>query len=281
MSMEKTASAVLSNWKRLVLFFLFWFLGCVLFYIPVYILYSDFFEGSKSDYKSHYNNHPFLLLSQVGMVGGVAFAIYFTTIKIERKKIRDIGLTFNTRHLWRGIVVSFLLMSFFSIVVRSFHLVEFGFLSISSNVLYGIPIYMLVSIGEEVFVRGYVLNNMREKFNDNYSILLSSVLFAAMHLFNDYISLIGFVTIFLSGVLMGIVFVKTKTISAPIGLHFAWNFFQGSVYGFNVSGNPEEGILKMTPLSSNILTGGNFGAEGSLVLVPIAVLAIYLVWKYF
>ncbi len=279
--MDEIAPAVLSNWKRLVLFFIFWFLGCVLFYMPVYILYSDFFEGSKANFKSHYNNHPFLLLSQLGMVGGVAFAIYITIIKIEKKKIRDIGLTFNTRHLWRGFVVSFLLMSFFAIVVRSFHLVEFDLLSISSNVLFGIPIYLLVSVGEEVFVRGYVLNNMREKFNDNYSILLSSVLFAAMHLFNDYISWIGFVNIFLSGIVMGIVFVKSKTISAPIGFHFAWNFFQGPVYGFNVSGNLEEGILKMTPLSSGILTGGNFGAEGSLVLIPIVLLTIYLVWKYF
>ncbi len=270
----------LSNWTRLVLFFIFWLFASALFYLPIIILYPDFMEGSRTDFENLYSSNPFFLfLSQAGLLAGVFVAIYLMAVQIEKRKMGDVGLTFSAIYLVRGFILGAFIMTVFALLALSLHLVEFSFSRISYSVPFGLLIYLLVSVGEEVIVRGYVITNMREKLSTWYAVLFSSLLFGVLHIFNNNFSWIGFTNISLSGVLMGIVVIKSKSISASVGLHWSWNFIQGTIVGFNVSGHFEKGVFDVNPLASSMLTGGDFGAEGSILLIPITIVAIYFVWR--
>ena len=70
----------------------------------------------------------------------------------------------------------------------------------------------------------------------------------------------------------------TRALWLPIGLHFAWNFFQGPVFGFPVSGTQTSTLLQLEPVGPELLTGGRFGPEASLVGVAAELLGIALLW---
>ena len=75
-------------------------------------------------------------------------------------------------------------------------------------------------------------------------------------------------------------FVYTRRLWLPIGIHFAWNFVQGAVFGVAVSGNEAKGLLQSTLSGPSLLSGGDFGAEGSIFAVAVCLIAgIYLIWK--
>jgi uncharacterized protein len=131
---------------------------------------------------------------------------------------------------------------------------------------YSAIITMLVSLIEEISMRGYLLSSLMDSMNKYLALLVSSMVFAFFHLLNPNMSLIGFTNIFLAGCLMGIGYIYNRSLWFPIALHFSWNFFLGPVFGFEVSGLPYKGVFQHTVTGPDWITGGNFGAEGSLLL---------------
>jgi membrane protease YdiL (CAAX protease family) len=159
--------------------------------------------------------------------------------------------------------------------------VRFSYLGISWNLAIGFFLFLCVSISEEIVIRGYILSNLQEIMGPKSAIILSSLFFGLFHITNDNFTMVGFFNIFLSGILLGLLCTSSNTVSAPIGLHWAWNFVQGSIAGFNVSGHHIEGIFSITCVAPISYSGGEFGAEGSIVLIPIILFFIYLVDRWF
>lgn len=76
-------------------------------------------------------------------------------------------------------------------------------------------------------------------------------------------------------------FEVTKSLMLPIGFHITWNFFQGSVYGFSVSGIPPHGLFEIhIDGGNNLFTGGTFGIEGGLMATIFIVVSFYLTQLY-
>ncbi|MEO6728789.1 MAG: hypothetical protein ABIM99_02595 [Candidatus Dojkabacteria bacterium] len=67
----------------------------------------------------------------------------------------------------------------------------------------------------------------------------------------------------------------------PIGLHFGWNFFQGTIFGFNVSGKDTYSLIVTKDNTANMWNGGKFGFEGSILSIIFQLIAIILVWVIF
>ena len=82
-------------------------------------------------------------------------------------------------------------------------------------------------------------------------IIVSSVIFALMHSMNAGISLLAYINLFLFGISMGYLFIKTENIWMCIGYHITWNYFQGDVFGFLVSGNVTDSIYSIRTISPN------------------------------
>lgn len=150
--------------------------------------------------------------------------------------------------------------------------------------------YMTVAISEEVLFRGYYLRNTAEMLGVRLSpifslllaIILSSIVFGIVHASNPAATTISTIYLMLLGVLFAFGYLYTGELAIPIGLHLTWNFFQGNVYGFPVSGWPITGgsLLRIDQSGPEWITGGGFGPEAGVLGVGAMVLGCILIAVY-
>lgn len=119
---------------------------------------------------------------------------------------------------------------------------------------------------EEIVFRGYLFVTVKGGWGVAAAVVISSILFGFAHSFNPGFSLFIAANLILTGVLMALGVVVTGNIWWPLGFHLAWNFFEGYVYGFPVSGLTASPIsLFITKVSApQWLLGGSFGPEGGI-----------------
>ncbi len=220
----------------------------------------------------------------MGMIGTIAVVWLFTT-KVDKKSFMSIG--FDTTNMVKdialGLAMGFVIMlSGFSILVLTHQL---QFVDIKFNALklvYSVGIFVFVAVSEEVFTRGYILRNLAFSFNKYVALVVSALIFSLMHLANPNANLVGLSIIFLSGLILGLPYLYTRNLWFPIALHFSWNFFQGPVFGFNVSGMNFYKLIETKYTTPNNWNGGEFGFEGSIVAVFFllgALTAIYFLFR--
>lgn len=157
-------------------------------------------------------------------------------------------------------------------------------------------VFVVIAVGEELIFRGHILRNSAEGLSAvgsgdearqrGVALLLawviSSVLFGLFHVFNPNSTLESTLNLTLAGLLLGLPVILTGRIGFAVGLHFAWNFAQGTIFGFPVSGNEFEGVnLMRTRLTGPpFWTGGEFGPEAGLlsIVALLAGMGIVLIW---
>jgi len=215
-----------------------------------------------------------------GSIGTLIIVWIFTKF-IDRKKIFDLGFSIQNRakDIIYGLLAGSLLIGIgFGVLWINGNLsitnINFNFFNLFQSVL----IYCLVSLNEEIIVRGYILQNFMDSMNRYLALVLSSLIFTALHLLNPNVSFLGITNIFLAGILLGIGYIFTKNLWFPLALHFSWNFFQGPIFGFEVSGTKSDTLISQTITGNEILTGGNFGFEGSLLASILCTACIVLFW---
>ncbi|MCR8985594.1 CPBP family intramembrane metalloprotease [Brevibacillus laterosporus] len=225
-------------------------------------------------------------LSQIGMLTGV----WITYRLFERKRLWPLG--FGGGESWKQLVMGIgigactiflscaLIWLFGGVQLTSVHIDVYLLAAILST----IPKWIVVAIVEEGLVRGYIQGLVKESFGIKASILLSSLLFASVHLFNtgSTESLLPMVFLFLDGLFLGLMREMTGKLWLPIGAHFIWNFLQ-SALGFAVSGG-ESGapsLVKVQPIGDAMLSGGGFGAEGSYLTACILLITLFITWKIY
>lgn len=102
-----------------------------------------------------------------------------------------------------------------------------------------------------------------------------------MHIANPNYSFFSAFELFLSGIFLGISYIHMKNLIFPIALHFSWNFFQGTIFGFNVSGQNGYSLIKQKRSENNIWNGGEFGFEGSVISMALQIICIIILYLYF
>lgn len=118
---------------------------------------------------------------------------------------------------------------------------------------------------EELSFRGYILQNVSAEWGPVVALLASSVLFGLFHGLNPNFSWVALLNIFLAGVLLAVCYLVTKDLWLPMAFHFSWNFVQGPVLSFPVSGLGFGGLLLTEGGGNPLVTGGAFGPEGGLI----------------
>jgi len=148
--------------------------------------------------------------------------------------------------------------------------------------------FLFVSLFEETLFRGYLISNLSETFNGKipallnsfYALIISSFLFAIIHLNNPWSAVLSTINIFLIGIIFGTAYLHFKSLALPIGMHFAWNFTLGNVYGLPVSGFSEDvSIFLVYSKEPNQILGGNFGPENSYLIILSILLIYFLITK--
>lgn len=140
---------------------------------------------------------------------------------------------------------------------------------------------LLVALAEEAALRGFVLGRMLDVGMNRWLALgISSMLFSLLHLFNPNFAFLPFLNILLAGVMLGVSYIYTRNLWFPVSLHLFWNWLQGSVFGFPVSGNNFGSSLLVLHLpEENLMNGGAFGFEGSLPCTALMLVATFLIWR--
>jgi membrane protease YdiL (CAAX protease family) len=139
-------------------------------------------------------------------------------------------------------------------------------------------------IGEELLIRGLGFNALRRGIGDKAAIILSSLIFGALHILNPNSSWIATSLIALVGIWFGILVVKSGSLWMPIGAHLAWNFCEGFIYGQPVSGTTPHSSLfvAISETTSQFWSGGDFGPEAAgftaIVLGVAIVLTVNSQW---
>ncbi len=140
----------------------------------------------------------------------------------------------------------------------------------------------LIAFSEELVFRGYILGNLMECIPNKWIALgVSSLLFAAYHAITPGIHTLAFVNLFLAGMLLGINYIFTRNLWFSFLLHVGWNFFEGPILGFRVSGTIFPSLFQAEPNGDLFITGGDYGLEGSMLMTLLLVAAILvLAWAF-
>ncbi|MEW5794898.1 MAG: CPBP family intramembrane glutamic endopeptidase [Candidatus Zixiibacteriota bacterium] len=219
------------------------------------------------------------------LIGTLAVVVLFRKL-IDRRSFVSLGFALDKKHLRdlaAGIIWGIALISAVFIVVLLADGVRITDLSHPLSALANMTLMMIaVAFNEEVLVRGYLLNNVMASVNKFVALFLTSLVFALGHLLNPNATIAGLVNIILAGLVLGIYYIHRQNLWFPIGLHFAWNLFQGSIYGSAISGVNTPSIIQTEIVGSDLLTGGTFGFEASLVttmVLSLAVLALHRIYR--
>ena len=138
--------------------------------------------------------------------------------------------------------------------------------------------YLIQGFAEEVALRGYFMVSMAKSTSVGYAVVISSFFFAIMHSANTNVSFIAYINLFLFGAFAGIYVLKRGSIWGIGAIHAMWNFTQGIIFGFNVSGiNKTSHIINVTSVEGmDKLHGGSFGPEGGLIVTLVLFVALGL-----
>ncbi len=129
-------------------------------------------------------------------------------------------------------------------------------------------------IGEELSGRCLWFRTLEEWLGSGAAIVLSSLIFGFLHWANPNATATSCLAIALeAGVVLGAAFMLTRRLWLPAGIHAAWNFTQGGIFGAPVSGQDWPGLIKLERVGPDWLTGGKFGPEASVVAVVISTAA--------
>lgn len=231
-------------------------------------------------------NLPGAFLNLIQCISLIFWVILFWKLW-DKGKVREIGFT-NVKSSWKDLfaglligAVSFTVVAFILLATKSVEMVNgLGMPKFSRSLLVELVVFIFVGINEELFCRGYCMTVLKQTKKAWVPLIVSAIIFSAMHSMNGGISLLAYINLFLFGIFMGYLFMKTKNLWMCIGYHITWNYFQGDVFGFLVSGNNTDSIYKIKVLSSNIINGGSFGPEGGLVVTILLVISVLLVYKF-
>lgn len=206
--------------------------------------------------------------------------IYLYITKIENRSLRSIGFSKGNAisSVLKGFLIGLLLILAIVIIGVLFGQFKYNGIDLSSClilIIYFIG-YGVQSFGEEIYCRGWALTYFAKRHSILFAIFASNIVFILPHLGNSGFDIMSIVNIFIIGILFAVIFLKYDNIWICGGIHTAWNFLLGPVFGLNVSGEAAHSLLKFSAISPNIFNGGTFGPESSLIVTFVVIVAIVI-----
>ena len=243
--------------------------GILLLIIGSTILSLGVYTASESD--SYLINIPIFLITAV-----VLLLLYNLLIRyLEDNDACKIAPRKDISSIGNGLFIGF---SYFIIVTVTMSLC--GYYHIKSiqfdweKQLFSFTLFFLVAVSEEIFFRGILFRMINRRWNIWAALVISALIFGGLHILNNNATLWSSIAIAIeAGSLLGAAYAYSKNIWLPIGIHWIWNYTQGNILGFPVSG--EDNVTSIiTPEISGPqwLTGGSFGAEASVISAVIGLL---------
>ena len=230
-----------------------------------------------------------LVLTGFSLVGSF-IALWVATKFIDRKPLMSIGLSVkdkaNEMLIGLGFALAFIGGLFLVLwLIGAINIT--GYVGFKPGVFIVSVMLFMAAFDEELIFRGYILNNMMDSTGNRWIALAgSSLLFALLHSGNTNVwsTWVPMTELFAAGFILGISYTFTKNLWFPTFFHFGWNFFQG-LFGFEISGiNVDSWKMISHENTGNvpdIVSGGAFGIEGSVITLSCTIICTYLIFKYY
>jgi CAAX protease family protein len=214
-----------------------------------------------------------LLLILAGYISFVKF--------IEKRKADELSMKRVFPDMFKGIAWG--MLSIGGILLLLALTGSFSVSGVNSNIhTYQMVLMLfLLSTTEEILYRGLFYRLIEKWYGTAIALIISSILFSILHLGNDYFNLFSFLAIITGGMIMGLIYTKTRSLWWPIAAHFSWNYTQ-VIMGVRLSGTDQFNNLSLFNSSftgNTVLTGGDFGVENSIITILYTVIVVIVLWR--
>lgn len=211
--------------------------------------------------------------------------------RLDRRPFGQYGLAWEPRRLGLG-----LLLGVGMVLTVGGALWGLGWIRVEGFLLNRYPVpfvatwggfvlrYASVAVFEELFHRGFLITNLAEGLDAErprrgIACAMTALLFGGLHLTNEGAGPLAGLNIGLLGLVLGLLYVRTGSLSMSVGLHFAWNLVMGPVLGMPVSGYaPRVALLQSGSIGPETWTGGAFGPEGGAMTSIVLIVVMGVVW---
>jgi membrane protease YdiL (CAAX protease family) len=222
-------------------------------------------------------------LTSIATLISIVISVLLVGWLLDRRSLSDFGFHFNLGwflDLGFGLFLGIILMAGVFLIewLAGWITPSIGIrptLTYAGQILAQVILFLCVGIYEELLSRGYQLLNLSEGLNFPrlgaggaivLAWVLTSILFGLGHFGNPNATFISTFNIALAGIFLGLGYVLTGELAIPIGLHITWNFFQGTVFGFPVSGGTfGASLITIVQGGPTAWTGGAFGPEAGIL----------------
>lgn len=237
-------------------------------------------------------NSSLTIFSEFAFACGVTIATLIARRWLDRRSFLSLGFYFKWNALLEitvGILIAGLMMGLIYLFEWSLGWIDFqgyGWQFLDGRKLIagcGLTFILFIMVGwtEELLSRGYHLQTLSEGLNRTWGVILSALIFALLHQDNPAFSVSAFIGLFISGLFFCYAYYQRMNLWLPIGLHIGWNFFEGTVFGFQVSGLTDlPRLIYQSSRGIDTVTGGAFGPEAGLILLPALLLGVLLIWLW-
>ena len=271
-----------AGWRLLIQTVLFITL-MLLFSIPVgiitFIIHGDIFGTA------------YFIANMIVELFGVTLSVYLIRRFLDKRPFTSLGFKLDKYVLYdimAGIGITFIMMGAIFAAMWALGWLKFESFAWDTEPLPRVVfqtlaflfIFILVGWNEELLSRGYHLQTIASGVNLFWGVVISSAVFGLLHLGNPNATWVSAAGIFFAGLFLAYGYVRTKQLWLSIGLHIGWNFFEGVGFGFPVSGLDIYPLTRITVSGPEIWTGGAFGPEAGLIVLPALALGAALIYLY-
>ena len=230
------------------------------------------------------------LIFRITLLVSALGAGYLGVRFLEGLPWRSLGLTLHPgwyRDLLIGSAVGFVSLALavgIAAAARalSFSINEISPLATGRTMIGSAGLLFVAALAEEAMFRGYLLQTLSRAKLIWLGVLLTSVPFGLVHLDNpNVVPVVTFLNTVLAGVWLAAAYLRTRSLWLPLGVHWAWNWALGWLFGLPISGMTlgSHTLLKATDSGPAWLTGGNYGIEGGAACtVALVVSTVFLWW---
>jgi membrane protease YdiL (CAAX protease family) len=232
----------------------------------------------------------FIIMTVVELIAYTA-SVYLARRLVDRRSFASLGFKLGRQaiiDLLAGIVITFVMMGLIYLAMRFLGWIQLTGLAWHSDppwlvigqILLFFVIFIIVGWQEELLSRGYHLQTLASGTNLFWGVVISSAIFGLLHLGNPNATWVSAVGIFFAGLFLALGYLRTGQLWLSIGLHIGWNFFEGVIFGFPVSGLNTYPLLHIRVSGPVLWTGGAFGPEAGLIVLPAIAIGAILVIGY-
>jgi membrane protease YdiL (CAAX protease family) len=153
--------------------------------------------------------------------------------------------------------------------------------AITGTLLTSLVVLAIGAASEETLFRGYMFQTLLRSGHTQFAVAMTAFLFASVHFANPDFDALSWLNTLIAGIWFAVAYLKTRDLWFPFGIHLAWNWLQGPVFGISVSGVTgfaSAPLFRAADSGPAWLTGGNYGIEGGLACTLALIISIGMIW---